>query len=148
MVNGLGNSSLFLCHSAIVVAVHSRFKQLSMNNTHTTTFQKWLQKAMDNMEWGQADLANKAGLNRQVIHGWLKQGKVPDIESLGKVAAAFDIDVETIYKKAGIKLSKPQIFDENVQKILNVIEDLSERDKEEVFEFVQMLKKLRTRQNQ
>ena len=114
----------------------------------TNSFQKWLEQAMENRGWRQIDLANKADIKRQLVHAWLRLGKIPDPESLTKIATAFDVDIETVYKKAGIKLSRPQVFDENVQKILKSVEDLNDLDKEEVFAFVQMLKKLREKQSQ
>lgn len=105
-------------------------------------FQNWLQTAMDNMGWGQTDLATRAGVDRQMVYGWLKQGKKPNEDSLQRIAKAFDVPPEVVYRAAGMKLS-PTSIPTDIQQAVHEMEDLNNQDREEVVAYIRMLKNLR-----
>jgi transcriptional regulator with XRE-family HTH domain len=103
-------------------------------------FSKWLQKEMDQRDWGQSDLARKSGVKRQVIWGYLN-GKVsnPDESILQKIARAFRIPFEEIYRAAGILPPKPTT-DEWIEKINHAIEQLPPEERERVYLFADALR--------
>lgn len=105
-------------------------------------FQDWLQQTLDDMGWGQSDLASRAGVDRQIVHGWLRLGKKPSEENLQKIAKAFEVPPEIVYRAAGMKLS-PTTIPNDIQQAAHEMEDLNNQDREEVIAFIRMLKNLR-----
>jgi transcriptional regulator with XRE-family HTH domain len=105
-------------------------------------FQDWLQTLLDEMGWGQSELASKAGVDRQIVHGWLKLGKKPSEENLQRIAKAFDVPPETVYRAAGMKLS-PATLPPDIQQAAHEMEDLAGQDRAEVIAYIKMLKNLR-----
>lgn len=64
-------------------------------------FSEWLTARMQEKGWSNADLANAAGINRQVIWGWLNRNKKPSQEMLKAIAKALELPVEQVYRAAG-----------------------------------------------
>lgn len=104
-------------------------------------FPKWLQKQMDDRGWGQADLANRAGINRQVIWGWLNRRKKPNEDILKKIAKAFNISIEEIYQAAGMlpPEAEPDLL---TKAIMYFVHDLDNEEKNEVLEYVKLRRRL------
>jgi len=87
-----------------------------MNNLD---FPQWLQEEMNKRGWGQSDLAREARINRQVIWGYLNRNKKPNRDILVKIAKAFDVPPEDVYMMAGFELSKPDINDPWIRKMVH-----------------------------
>lgn len=106
-------------------------------------FVNWLKGQMQERNWSQADLARASGVHKQTIHYYLnKSSKAPHAHVLAKIAYALELPVEQVYRVAGF-LSRPPDISETIEQILHEMEDMSERDRQEVLAFIRMEKKLR-----
>lgn len=105
------------------------------------TFADWLTEQMNKKKWSNADLANAAGINRQVVWGWLNRGKQPTKEMLQAVAKALGIPIEQVYRAADI-LPPIKEDDEWIERIKNSVDQLPPEQKELVYEYAEMLKRL------
>lgn len=66
-------------------------------------FPEWLEDKMTEKGWSQSELARKSGLTRQAINYYLSdKSKQPDEFALQKLAKAFKIPVEQVYRAAGL----------------------------------------------
>ena len=75
-----------------------------MNNKFTD----WLMLNMREREWSQSDLARASGLTRQAISYYLgDKSKSPDEIALRKLARAFQIPPEQVFRAAGLLPPKP-----------------------------------------
>ena len=108
--------------------------------TMSADFSKWLQREMDQREWSQSELARRAGIDRQLIWGYLNSKVTkPDEAILQKIARAFKIPVEEVYRAAGILPPKPTT-DEWIEKITHVTNELPDDEKERVYQYAEMLR--------
>jgi transcriptional regulator with XRE-family HTH domain len=104
-------------------------------------FSEWLLQQMTARGWGNADLANAARINRQVIWGWLNRNKKPSEENLQAVAKALKIPVEEVYRAAGILPPKEE-SDEWIERITHQINQLPPEEKELVYRYAEMLREM------
>ena len=106
-------------------------------------FSGWLIAKMKEKDWSQSELARESGLTRQAISYYLSdKSKQPDEFALQKIAKAFDIPIEKVYREAG--LLPPAIhIDEEMEQILHEIEKLPKADREEILAFIRMKNNLR-----
>jgi len=118
--------------------INNRDKQ-SFDMTKKIDFPGWLQEQMDARGWGQADLANRAGINRQVVWGWLNRRKKPTEEYLVKIANAFEIPPQEILRVAGV-LPIEANHDPLTEAILHLIHDLDTDTKNDILEYAKYLK--------
>ncbi len=65
-------------------------------------FSEWLQAEMSKRGWSQSDLARFAELNRAVINKLLNGKSNPQPSTLGAIARALKIPIETVYRAAGL----------------------------------------------
>ena len=108
-----------------------------------SNFVKWLTAQMRERNWSQADLARASGVHKQIIHYYLtKSAKAPHAHVLAKIAYALELPVEQVYRAAGF-LPRPPDISETIEQILHEMEDMPERDRQEVLAFIRMEKKLR-----
>jgi transcriptional regulator with XRE-family HTH domain len=103
-------------------------------------FSEWLQQEMTRRKWGHADLANAAGINRQVIWGWINRGKKPTEERLRAVAKALGLPVEEVYRAAGL-LPESIPTDEWMERINFEVNQLPEDEKSRVYDYANMLRR-------
>lgn len=109
-----------------------------MNN-----FAVWLMEEMKVRDWTQADLARSTGLTRQAISYFFSgKSKAPNDDSLHRIAHAFKLPVEQVYRAAGI-IPKPPETNETIEQILHETQDLSDQDQQEVLAFIRMKNNLR-----
>ncbi len=67
------------------------------------TFSEWLNGKLKEQGWTQADLARASGLTRATISYYLgPKSKKPDEDALRKIAKAFRLPVEAIFRAAGV----------------------------------------------
>jgi transcriptional regulator with XRE-family HTH domain len=108
-------------------------------------FSNWLAKHMANENINQAQLARKSGLTRQAISYYLSgKSKQPDEFALQKIARAFSIPVEQLYREVGILPSASHV-NEQIEEIEELAKGLSKEDQHTVIEFIKMLDRLRAK---
>lgn len=110
-------------------------------NVANKPFSDWLTEQMSKRGWGNADLANAAGINRQVVWGWLNRNKQPTQEMLQAVAKALKMDVHEVYRAAGF-LPPVSDIDAWVERINHSVNQLPESEKELVYRYAEMLRNL------
>lgn len=111
--------------------------------TKRIDFPQWLQNQMDERGWGQAELAKRSKVNRQVIWSYLNRRRnKPDEDVLKKIAEALEIPVEQIYRAAGI-LSAEEPIDLISDTIIHLLRDLDRETKNEIVEYVKLKRRLR-----
>lgn len=80
-------------------------------------FPKWLEKQRTLQGWSQSDLARAAGISRQVVSDYEGyKRKYFDESILKKIARAFKLPAETVFRVAGI-LDKKEDIDEWVEQM-------------------------------
>jgi transcriptional regulator with XRE-family HTH domain len=99
-------------------------------------FDEWLLNKLKEMNWSQADLARASGLTRSVISKYMS-GRIPDESALRKIAKAFKIPTETVFRAAGILPPKSQPS-ERISNIEALIDELSDDDYAELLEIARM----------
>lgn len=102
-------------------------------------FSVWLQKQMDGRGWGQADLANRAGINRQVVWGYLNRRKKPSEDILIKIANALEIPPQEILRAAGV-LPTESNHDAITEAIVHLIGDLDTSTKQDILDYAKFKK--------
>ena len=109
-----------------------------MSLTMDTDFPRWLAEQRRERRWSQSDLARAAKINRQVVNDYEGyKRKTYDDEILKKIAKAFKLPVETIYRAAG-KLPPRKEIDETIEEIMYQIRDLPLEEKINVREYVRL----------
>jgi transcriptional regulator with XRE-family HTH domain len=109
-------------------------------------FSDWLAEQMRVRGWGNADLAKAAKINRQVVWGWLNRNKQPSEEMLQAVAKALAMDVQEVYRAAGI-LPPAADTDQWVERIAHTVNQLPENEKELVHRYAEMLRNMIDQKN-
>jgi transcriptional regulator with XRE-family HTH domain len=64
-------------------------------------FNDWMIFRLKELDWSQADLARASGLTRTAISNYIN-GRTPDEAALRKIAKAFKLPPETVFRAAGI----------------------------------------------
>lgn len=70
----------------------------TMNNR---SFGSWLQRQLDRREWNQADFAKKAGVGSGRVSDWIRDVRLPSVESCDKIADALGVDLDEVLTLAG-----------------------------------------------
>ncbi len=75
-------------------------------------FPKWLEKQRKDKGWTQSDLSRAAGISRQVVSDYEGyKRKYFDEDILKKIARAFKLPAETVFRAAGLLDAKPDTDD-------------------------------------
>jgi transcriptional regulator with XRE-family HTH domain len=113
-------------------------------------FSEWLKDQMNQRGIrSNAELARLANLGkdgRTVVWGWLKLGKQPSEESLQKLARALKMDVQEVYRAAGILPPKLE-SDEWIERIQHTVNQLPENERELVYRYAEMLREMLEKRN-
>lgn len=94
-------------------------------------FNDWLLSQLKERNWTQADLARKSGLTTASISNYVN-GRTPDDAALTKLAKAFKLPAETVYRAAGV-LPPVTYLDERRNDLVHLLFDLSSDDIEELY---------------
>jgi len=86
-------------------------------------FSEWLQAEMDKRDWSQSDCARAADLNRAVINKLLNGKCRPQPSTLGALARAFKMPVETAYRAAGLLPSNAD-HDDTIEQLMHVFKSI------------------------
>ncbi|MEZ0396802.1 MAG: helix-turn-helix domain-containing protein [Anaerolineales bacterium] len=99
-------------------------------------FADWLIAQMNKRGWSQADLANAAGLNRQVISTYVnRQRRKPDSEVLVALARALRLPPEVIFRAAGL-LPPVSADTEYREEFFHLLSQLSPQEQQEILELL------------
>src|SRR5690349_11124147 len=102
-----------------------------MSEAMNTTFADWLVREMEDRDWNQSDLARASGITRQAINYLLSEkSKSPSDESLQRIAHAFKLPVEQVYRAAG-KIPTPPNTNEMIEQIMHEVDGMPEADQQE-----------------
>jgi len=108
-----------------------------------TTFGTWLSIQMREKNWSQSELARVSGLTRQAISYYLSdKSKQPDEFALQRIAKAFSIPIEQVYRAAGLLPPAINMSDE-LETIIHEVEKLNKQDQAEILAFIRMKQNLR-----
>lgn len=105
-------------------------------------FGGWLRKILEEKGWSQSDLARAARRSRAAISDAMsgKRGVGPALAT--SIASALKIPREEAYRAAG--LLPPTITkSELIERIITEIDDLPVEDKEQVLEYIDMMRRLK-----
>lgn len=109
-------------------------------------FADWLIQEMNKRGWSQADLANAAGLNRQVISTYVnRQRSKPDSEVLTALARALRLPPEIVFRRAGL-LPPISPDTEYREELLYLFSELSPGEQEEYLEFLRFKKERKAKE--
>jgi transcriptional regulator with XRE-family HTH domain len=99
-------------------------------------FNTWLLEKLKEKDWSQADLARRSGLTRGAVSNYVN-GRTPDEQSLRKIAKAFSVPPENVFRAAGLlpKSSSDPWTDELIYKI----QQLDPSAKKMIEKFLQVL---------
>jgi transcriptional regulator with XRE-family HTH domain len=102
----------------------------------TTKFASWLNAALAEKGWTQAELARRSGLTRQVISYYFSEkSKQPDETALQKIAKAFKLPVQQVYRAAGI-LPPDKEISEEIEQILHELAGMSREEQLEALSYI------------
>lgn len=84
-------------------------------------FNIWLQREMGKRRWDPKDFQEETGLKRQTIYNYLHRGRIPNAEAIEKIAKAFKIAKEEVYRAANLlpPLSEADELDEKIRHIVS-----------------------------
>lgn len=88
--------------------------------------------------WSQSDLARASGLTRQSISYYISdRSKQPDEFALQKIAKAFKLPLEEVYRAAGILPPKPN-SDPLTEEGLYILQQLEGENKKDALRYLRM----------
>lgn len=112
-----------------------------MCNNCQQMFNDWLLKELKQRDWLQADLARASGLTTAAISRYIN-GRAPEETSIKKIARAFNLPPEIVFRAAGI-LPPATTIDEETEQIIFEASKLNPQDRAEVIAFIRMKQNLR-----
>jgi Plasmid maintenance system antidote protein len=101
------------------------------------TLSNWLQNELHARNWSQSELARVSGLHRAIVSKIILGESKPTPETLEAIAKAFKLPPEQVYRVAGI-LPQVAALDQDAERIVHEVGDLTAQEKEEVLAFIHM----------
>ncbi len=101
-----------------------------------TKLAEWLQKNMDERNWGVRETARRAHVSHPTISDVLNGGAV-SFDTCRALAKLFGVKVDFVLRLAGL-LEPVQDSSETIEEIVNMTMELPEDDQEEVLQFIKM----------
>jgi transcriptional regulator with XRE-family HTH domain len=109
-------------------------------------FNDWLLDKLQKIDWSQADLARASGLTTASISKYVG-GRIPDESALKKIAKAFNLPPETVFRAAGI-LPPVSELDAMREEIIELTSHMSREEQREVLEYIRWRKSLEEKKSQ
>lgn len=98
----------------------------------------WIISKLNERDWSQSDLARASGLTRSAISYILKgKSKSPDDETLRRIAKAFQVSPEEVFRISGSLPPKPEA-DALLDAITQEVAKMSPQEKIKVYETVKL----------
>ncbi|GAB4506916.1 MAG: hypothetical protein Fur0017_31670 [Anaerolineales bacterium] len=99
-------------------------------------FADWLLQEINKRNWSQADLANAAGLHRQVISTYVNRQRIkPDSEVLTSIARALRLPPEVVFRRAGL-LPPVSPDTEYQEEFFHLLSQLSPQERQEILDLL------------
>jgi transcriptional regulator with XRE-family HTH domain len=114
-----------------------------MRDNWKKMFTEWLLTEMKKRDWLQADLARASGLTTASISKYVA-GRIPEEDALKKIARAFELKPEIVFRAAGL-LSSINKADEQIEQIAFEASELNNQEKDELLAYIRMKKNLRNK---
>ncbi len=103
-----------------------------------TKFSDWLLEQMRKHDWSQSDLARTSGLTRQSISYYLSdKSKQPDEFALQKIAKAFKLPLEEVYRAAGLLPPEP-VETKLIRRITHLTYQLPPEEQQDILVFIKL----------
>lgn len=109
-------------------------------------FNDWLLDKLQKIDWSQADLARASGLTTASISKYVG-GRIPDESALKKIAKAFNLPPETVFRAAGI-LPPVSELDATREEIIELTSHMSREEQREVLEYIRWRKSIEEKKSQ
>lgn len=107
-----------------------------------TDFPRWLEKEREAREWSQSDLARHANISRQAVSDYEnRKRKYYDEAVLTKIARAFKLPPETVFRAAGL-LPPQSPENEIIEQITHLTQELPKYEQQDILEFVKLRHRL------
>lgn len=107
-------------------------------------FVEWVMIIQGRYNWNRAELAEKMGMSATQVTRVLNREQLPGIDFCVGIGKAFDLPLETVFRRAGI-LPKNGDVDEITKAIIYESELAPIDDREEILEFAKMKRNIRER---
>lgn len=102
-------------------------------------FKDWLNQVLIEKGWSQSDLARAAGLQRGTVSNLLNNVRQPGAEICKSLSEALDIELITVYEKAGL-LPKSPPETEQQRQLVYLFNQLPDDEKQRLVEYAGFLK--------
>lgn len=93
-----------------------------------------IKECRENQKLSMTDLAEKTGLTISAISQFESGARDPQLESLNKLADALEVSVDYLMGR------EEMLSDENIQAMFRGLQNMNEKDKEQMLHFFQFLK--------
>jgi transcriptional regulator with XRE-family HTH domain len=101
-------------------------------------FNDWILSQLQEHDWSQADLARASGLTTGAISNYIN-GRTPDKTALRKLAKAFKLPPETVFRAAGILPPEPDLKTPNLLEWMKLFTDADEAERDEMLNYARYL---------
>lgn len=102
----------------------------------------FIQNKLDEKKWTQSDLSRVSGMSRQLVNYLMtEKSKSPTRDTVGRLAKAFKIPVEDIYREIGVLPPKEDPAPV-IKATAHVMSELDEKDQADVLEYARMRQRL------
>lgn len=92
------------------------------------TFSAWLREQMRRRDWNQTELARRLGTHSSVVSRWVRGERVPDPESVDRLADVFGLRVDDVLAIAGHRPHvEPLPPDDPRRELVAIVERLDRR---------------------
>lgn len=96
-------------------------------------FNDWLLSQLEERGWSQADLARSANITRAAVSRYM-QGRTPNEEALRKIARAFRLPPEDVFRQAGI-LPPVTVEDAQLKELAYLATQLPDQELDDLIEY-------------
>ncbi len=100
-------------------------------------FGEWLETELSRQNLTQSDLARRARLDKGIISRAINQKRLPGPDSLSAIAKGLRLPPKVVFKAAGL-LPAEQETDAGFEEWTYMLNQLSERDREELLQIARM----------